>query len=107
MQVYAKNGYNLILSGRRIFEIEAFSEELKSFNITVELKELDITKFDTFTKFISTLKTLPTSIIRGTGYNPATEASNQNKFIEVMDVNYTGPILFINEIKKYSKQDLF
>ena len=55
-RVYAKNGYNLILSGRKIFEIEAFSEELKSFNITVELKELDITKFDTFTKFISTLK---------------------------------------------------
>lgn len=104
-RVYAKNGYNLILSGRRIFEIEAFSEELKSFNITVELKELDITKFDTFTKFISTLKTLPMGIIVGTGYNPATtEASiNQNKFIEVMDVNYTGPILFINEIKKILK----
>ena len=49
-RVYAKNGYNLILSGRRIFEIETFSEELKSFNITVELKELDITKFDTFYK---------------------------------------------------------
>ena len=44
-------------------------------------------------------------IIVGTGYNPAaTEASiNQNKFIEVMDVNYTGPILFINEIKKILK----
>ena len=47
-------------------------------------------------------------IIVGTGYNPATtEASiNQNKFIEVMDVNYTGPILLKMKLKKYSKQDL-
>ena len=44
-------------------------------------------------------------IIIGTGYNPATSESsiNQNKFIEVMDVNYKGPILFINEIKKILK----
>ena len=48
---------------------------------------------------------LPMGIIIVTGYNPAnSEASiNQNKFIEVMDVNYTGPILFINEIKKILK----
>ncbi|GIS46589.1 MAG: hypothetical protein Ct9H90mP18_09210 [Gammaproteobacteria bacterium] len=36
----------LFYQGKKFFEIEAFSEELKSFNITVELKELDITKFE-------------------------------------------------------------
>ena len=100
-KVYASNGFNLILSGRKITELEEFCKELEELSIKVILKELDITKFDTFSEFISTLDPFPFGLIIATGFNPdnLVSSTDTNKFLEVNAVNYIGPILFINQIK--------
>ena len=43
-KVYALHGYDLILSGRKIIELEGFAQDLRRSGVVVELKELDITK---------------------------------------------------------------
>ena len=105
-KVYASNGYDLILSGRKISELEGFARDLQRLNVVVELKELDITNLSTFAEFISKLKNFPKGIIIGTGFNPSNYAAcnNQDKFMEVINVNYIGPIAFINSIKNKMKQ---
>ncbi len=104
-QKYALNGYNLILSGRRIKELEDFARELRLFNVSVELKELDITETHRFEDFISSLEPFPTGIIVGTGFNPLNSEAleNHDKLMEIINVNYIGPISFINSIKKIIK----
>ncbi len=105
-KIYALHGYNLILSGRKITELDDFAEELRISKVLVELKELDITKIDTFKDFILKLKNFPTGIIIGTGFNPTNSEAcrNQDKFLEVVNVNYTGPMVFINMIKNRMKK---
>ena len=105
-KVYASNGYDLILSGRKILELEEFARDLRRFSVVVELKELDITHLNTFPDFISKLKNFPKGIIIGTGFNPTNyeACSNQDKFMEVINVNYIGPVAFINFIKDKMKQ---
>ena len=105
-KVYASNGYDLILSGRKILELEVFARDLRRFSVVVELKELDITHLNTFPDFISKLKNFPKGIIIGTGFNPTNyeACSNQDKFMEVINVNYIGPVAFINSIKDKMKQ---
>ena len=105
-KVYASNGYDLILSGRKILELEEFARDLRRFSVVVELKELDITHLNTFPDFISKLKNFPKGIIIGTGFNPTNyeACSNQDKFMEVINVNYIGPVAFINSIKDKMKQ---
>ena len=100
-KIYASNGYDLILSGRRITELEEFAEDLRRLNVIVDLEELDITELNTFQNFLSRLKSFPTGIIIGTGFNPPNiEAmKTQNKFMEVMNVNYIGPMTFIKSVK--------
>tara|TARA_Y100001970_G_scaffold68449_1_gene87181 strand:+ start:2630 stop:3352 length:723 start_codon:yes stop_codon:yes gene_type:complete len=105
-KVYALHGYDLILSGRKIIELEGFAQDLRRSGVVVELKELDITNVNTFQDFISKLKNIPTGIIVGTGFNPPNSeaCSNLDKFTEVINVNYTGPMAFINSIKNKMKQ---
>lgn len=104
-KIYASHGYNLILSGRKITELEDFADELRRLKVNVELKELDITQTDTFEDFISDLKTYPTGIIMCVGFNPPNSevTHDQEKLMEVMNVNYSGPVIFINTIKKSFK----
>ena len=105
-KVYALHGYDLVLSGRKITELEGFAENLRRSNVVVELKEIDIANINTFQDFISKLKNFPTGVIVGTGFNPPNSEAcrNPDKFMEVMNVNYTGPMAFINSIKNKMKQ---
>ena len=97
-KLYAKNGNNLILSGRNIEQLEELKKDLEQYNIEIALKELDITDFNIFPKFIKSLPPSPKGFIFITGSNPKNASENVTKCLNTIHVNYTGPMLMINQI---------
>ena len=97
-KLYAKNGNNLILSGRNIEQLEELKKDLEQHNIEIALKELDITDFNIFPKFIKSLPPSPKGFVFITGTNPKNASENVTKCLNTIHVNYTGPMLMINQI---------
>ena len=97
-RLYAVNGNNLILSGRNIEELNDFKSDLQGLNAKIMLKELDITDFESFPKYIKSLPSNPKGFIFITGSNPANASENINVCVNTIHVNYTGPVLMINQI---------
>ena len=83
-KLYAKNGNNLILSGRNIEQLEELKKDLEQYNIEIALKELDITDFNIFPKFIKSLPPSPKGFIFITGSNPKNASENVTKCLKLL-----------------------
>ena len=59
-RVYAKNGYNLYLASRQSEDLKDLANDIKiRSNVEVNLKEFDITDFESHEQFYNSLKPKP------------------------------------------------
>lgn len=105
---YAKNGYDLYLAGRNINELEAFQNDLKiRSNVKVELKEFDITDFNSHNEFFNQLNPKPLGTIVVSGYM-AEQKECENDFtktLNTINVNYTGAVSILNIVANQYEKD--
>jgi len=98
---YAKNGFNLILGGRNIDELERFANDLRiRYNIEVSLKELDLSDTATHADFYNSLEPKPNGVVVAAGYMVEQEIA-QNSLDETLNtitVNFTGAVSLLNII---------
>ena len=98
-EVYGKNNYNLYLAGRKIHELEKFSDDLKKRNnIEVKLREFDITKFNLHKEFYASLEEKPFGVILVAGFYPEQKKAELDweMSLKSINVNYSGPISILN-----------
>lgn len=98
-RVYAKNGYNLYLAARDSSSLEDLKHDIEiRSGVDVELKEFDITSYDTHEDFYRSLKKRPIGVIVVSGYM-AEQIAAQKEWIETLNtinVNYTGALSILN-----------
>lgn len=98
---YAENGYNLILAGRKINELDEFSSDL---NIRtgkkVILKELDIVSFASHQAFYDNLEEKPQGVIIAVGYMVEQTIAQEDwsETFNIININYTGAVSILNVI---------
>tara|TARA_Y100000816_G_C26047296_1_gene548878 strand:+ start:378 stop:1097 length:720 start_codon:yes stop_codon:yes gene_type:complete len=100
-KVYAKHGYGLYLAGRDISDLEHFKNEIKKqYNISVKLKNFDITEYDSHKHFYDSLNPKPygTIIVSGYMHDQRECETNLNKSLNTINVNYTGVVSILNII---------
>lgn len=98
---FAKNGYNLYLAGRNIYELDNFKKDIKiRFNKDVQLKEFDITKFEEHENFYNNLEPKPIGTIVAAGYMADQKECEKDfsKTLNTINVNYTGAVSILNII---------
>lgn len=98
-RVYAKNGYNLYLASRRSNELQKFQTDLKiRSNIDVEIREFDITDFNSHEEFFDNLDPKPFGTIIASGYMTEQKECeiDLTKTINTINVNYTGAVSILN-----------
>lgn len=106
--IYARNGYDLYLSGRNINEINDFANDIViRTGVSVELKELDLLSFNTHEFFFNSLIEKPIGVIVVAGYMVKQEEcqNNWNKTLETININYTGIVSFLNIIANYMEKE--
>ena len=98
-RVYAKNGYNLYLAARDSLYLEDLKHDIEiRSGVNVELKEFDITSYDTHEDFYRSLKKRPVGVIVISGYMVEQKVA-QKEWIETLNtvnVNYTGALSILN-----------
>ena len=100
---YAKNKYDLYLAARDSRILEDLAEDIKiRNNVDVQLKEFNITDFDTHEDFYNSLSPKPLGVIIVAGYM-AEQKKCEKDFIETLNtinVNYTGAVCLLNIVAK-------
>lgn len=105
---YAKNGYNIYLAGRNINELEPFQNDIKiRSNVEVELKEFDITDFNSHEEFFSFLNPKPLGTIIVSGYMAEQKDCERDftKSFNTINVNYTGAVSILNVVANEYEKD--
>jgi len=100
-RVYAKNGYDLYLAARNADELEEFAEDIRVRGTkSVELKELDVTAFDTHEEFYNSLDEKPLGVVVVSGYMPEQHEAQKDfsKSLNAINTNYTGAVSLLNII---------
>ena len=70
---FAENNFDIMLAGRNVMTLMDEKEKIsRNFNIKVTLHELDITQFNKYEDFISSLPFLPTVVLCSIGNFDAT-----------------------------------
>lgn len=98
---YAKNGYDLILAGRKIDELSALANDITiRSQRNVILKELDIVDFTSHQTFYETLEPKPVGVIMAVGYMvDEKEAENSlHETLNTLHVNFTGCVSLLNVV---------
>ncbi len=104
---YAKNGYNLYLAGRNINELEALQNDIKiRSNVDVDLKEFDITDFNSHEEFFNFLNPKPLGTIVVAGYMAEQKECEIDftKTLNTINVNYTGAVSILNIVANEYKK---
>ena len=98
-RVYAKNGYDLYLGARDVAQLNDLKNDIEvRSDVTVELKELDITDFNSHQSFYDSLKEKPLGVVVVSGYM-VDQKLTQDDFSEALktiNVNYLGAVSFLN-----------
>ena len=105
---YAKNGYDLYLAGRNIDEMKDFENDIKiRSNVEVNLKEFDITDFESHEQFYNSLKPKPLGVIVVAGYmaEQKTCENDWSKTLNTINVNFTGAVSILNIISNDMEQN--
>jgi len=100
-RVFANNGFDLILAGRNIKELENFKQDLiVRYQKNIELKEFDITSFDTHKKFYDSLESKPLGVLVASGVMYEQQDVQQDfiKTLDTINVNFTGAVSILNII---------
>ena len=107
-KLYAKNGWDLILVGRRVTEIlSLFKNELeKEFNCTVNLFDLDILDFQSHLIFFRSLLQKPDGVICFIGLlgNQKKGEIDFHQTNKVIDSNFTGIVSMLNIFANYLEE---
>ena len=100
-RVYAKNGYNLYLASRQSEDLKDLANDIKiRSNVEVNLKEFDITDFESHEQFYNSLKPKPLGVIVVAGYmaEQKTCENDWSKTLNTINVNFTGAVSILNII---------
>ena len=100
-RTYAKNGYNLYLAARNSEELKDLQQDIEvSSGVEVELKEFDITAYETHEKFYTELEEKPLGVIVVSGYMVEQKLAQNdwNESLQTINVNYTGAVSILNII---------
>ncbi|KAA3646885.1 MAG: short-chain dehydrogenase [Proteobacteria bacterium] len=100
-QQYAANGYDLLLAGRTINELDDFAKDLTIRNeIKVFLHEFDANDFDSHAAFINQLPQLPDGVITAIGYLGEQTQAEQDwtECEKIMNQNLLGNVSVLNII---------
>ncbi|QOY53732.1 SDR family oxidoreductase [Candidatus Sulfurimonas marisnigri] len=100
-RTYAKNGYNLYLAARESSSLEDLKQDIEvRSGVHVELKEFDITAYETHENFYSELGEKPLGAIVVSGYMVEQKLAQKdwNESLQTINVNYTGAVSILNII---------
>jgi len=107
---FAKNGFDLILSSRKIEALKEFKKDLEiRYEIEVDLKEFDIIEFSKHQEFFNEIKDKVDVVLVAAGYMSSQKEAEVNfdKTINTINVNYTGAVgvlnIIANEFEKRKK----
>lgn len=106
-RVYASYGYSLYLAGRNIDALESFASDITiRHDVTVQLKELDVTAFDTHQTFYKSLEPKPEGVIVVSGYMAEQKLceSDFSEALNTINVNYVGAVSLLNIISSDFEQ---
>lgn len=98
-QQYAANGYDLLLAGRSINELDDFAKDLTIRNeIKVSLHEFDANDFASHASFIEQLPQLPNGVITAIGYLGDQQQAQQDwtETEKIMTQNLLGNVSVLN-----------
>ena len=107
-RVYAKNGYNLYLASRQSEDLKDLANDIKiRSNVEVNLKEFDITDFESHEQFYNSLKPKPLGVIVVAGYmaEQKTCENDWSKTLNTINVNFTGAVSILNIISNDMEQN--
>lgn len=100
-RVYAKNGYNLYLAARNSEELEDLKQDIEvRSSVHVEIKEFDITAYETHERFYTELEEKPLGVIVVSGYMVEQKLAQKDfkESLNTINVNYTGAVSILNII---------
>jgi short-subunit dehydrogenase len=100
-KVFASNGFDLILAGRNIDELNDLKTDLEiRYQRDIELAQLDITDFDTHQEFYDNLPNKPYGVIVASGvmYEQSEAQNEWDKSLNTINVNFTGAVSVLNII---------
>jgi len=106
-KVYAKNGFDLILVGREIDELENFKKDLElRYQKQVVLKDFDIVDFKSHKAFFDNLEIKPAGVIVVAGYMTEQKVCQDNweKSLQTINVNFTGAVGILNIFASYFEE---
>ncbi len=98
---YAKNGFNIMLSGRKIDETERFANDLRiRYGIEVFLTELDLSDTASHENFYNALEPKPDGVVVAAGYMVDQEVAQNSldETLNIINVNFTGAVSLLNII---------
>jgi short-subunit dehydrogenase len=98
---YAKNGFNIMLSGRKIDETERFANDLRiRYGIEVFLTELDLSDTASHENFYNALEPKPDGVVIAAGYMVDQEVAQNSldETLNIINVNFTGAVSLLNII---------
>lgn len=98
---FAENNFDIMLAGRNVMTLMDEKEKIsRNFNIKVTLHELDITQFNKYEDFISSLPFLPTVVLCSIGnlLNQKDCEIDINKIKSTFETNFIGPSILLNSI---------
>jgi len=105
---YARNGYNLYLAARRNESLSDLSSDIRiRYGVDVQLKELDITDFQSHVGFYESLNPKPLGVIVVSGYMADQKECEKDwaKTLNTINVNYTGPVSLLNIVANDMEQN--
>lgn len=103
-KIYTANGYDLILAGRNITEIEAYKEELtQQYKSVVKLVAFDVLDFTTHEQFFEQFDIKITGVICCVGYlgDQKVAENDQNEALQILNSNYVGCVQILNKAANY------
>ncbi len=98
-RVYAKGGYDLYLAARESKALEELKQDIEvRSGVEVELKDFDITAYETHEDFYNSLAKKPLGVIVVSGYMAEQKEAQKewSKTLESINVNYTGAVSILN-----------
>ena len=98
---YATNGYRIILTGRNIEALEAFSEDLRiRYEAEAEVYKLDVLDLESHINFYNSLPHRPDGVIVAAGYlgEQSTAQNDESEAQKIIQTNFNGVVSILNII---------
>lgn len=98
-KLYAKNGFGIYLAGRGVSADQANDLAIR-YGASVQIKEFDISAFDTHKSFFDSLVPKPFGVVVASGYMADQNLceSDFDEALNTINVNYTGAVSILNII---------